>query len=514
VTGRLMVIAPGPTANGDLHLGHLAGPFLAADICTRYARATGRDALYGTGMHFTQNYIVATARRLGLPPGELSTRSAGQVAATLDALGIHTDGFIGELSDTYTKTVLTFVERLHAAGALRLRTVDFPYAPARGEYLTDAYVRGGCPVCLADGAAGLCESCGHPIASGALVEPRSTVDPGERVVLRPVEVLVFPTEEHRAGLEAYVARTRHLMRPHLAQAVEEYLSRPLPDYPVTMPISWGIPAPFAEVAGQVVYSEAETVAWSMHASALAARARGAVLGAEDELWFPEADTEVVYFLGFDATYPFAIGAVAMLLALGDRYALPAQFVSNEFYELDNDKFSTSRGHAVWGRELAAEVPRDLIRFHLASTGPEYQRTGFTRAALDQVTADRLVGPWNQIASTVDGWVGRGPLPVSARSRTAAGHILSRFAGAYGVRRFSMTLAAFTLSEQLARLARWTPTAADAGDYCHQVDVVLRCAAPILVDLAARALPDVAIPARSDVTAITPPALPRLHGGPA
>jgi methionyl-tRNA synthetase len=504
---RMMVISPGPTANGDLHLGHLAGPFLAADIFTRYARATGQDVLFGTGVHSTQNYIVTTARRLGMRPEDLCARSAGQIEQTLAAVGVDADGFV-RFDDTYVKTVRNFFDRLHAMGKLRLRAVRFPCSARTGEYLTDAYVRGGCPICLADGCAGLCENCGHWVASGDLIDPRSTLHPGDPVELREEQVLVLPLEEHRDGLVAYFARHGAQLRPRMAQLIEEMLSRPLPDYPVTLPIPWGIPASFPEVAGQVIYSDAETVAWSMHCTALSAERRGVVLAADDELWFSEAGTKVVYFLGSDASSAFAVVGVAMLLALGD-YVLPEQFVTNEFYELDNDKFSTSRGHLVTGRQLAAEVPRDLIRFYLAATSPEFQRTNFTREALATVTERRLVGPWNRVAAKVDQWAGRGTLPVSDRSRAAAGRIVERFAAAYDIRWFSLTSAAFTLTEQLARLDRWGVRPAEAGDFCHEVDVFLRCAAPVLIDLAEEALPDKAIPGCPDRVEVTPRRLPRL-----
>ncbi|WP_086668119.1 class I tRNA ligase family protein [Lentzea kentuckyensis] len=503
--GKLLVIAPGPTANGDLHLGHLAGPFLAADICARYARAAGRDVLFGTGIHSTQNYIVTTARRLGVRPEDLRESSAGAVEASLAAMDIDPDGFV-RFDERYVKTVVTFFDRLHSAGKLRLRAVKFPYSPRTGEFLTDAYVRGGCPVCLTDGCAGLCEGCGTWIASGELVDPKSTLDPDDVVELREEKVLVLPVEEYRAGLEEFFARHAPTLRPRLARMIEEMLARPLPDYPVTLPISWGIPAPFPEVDGQVIYSDTETITWSIHASALAAQGRGEVLESDDQLWL--GDTEVVYFFGSDAGFAFAVAGVAMLLAL-DGYVLPEQFVTNEFYELENDKFSTSRGHLVTGQELLnSGVPRDLIRFYLASTSPEFQRTNFTRAAMAEVTSSRLVVPWNRIAAKVNA-LEPVPLPVSERSRIAARLMVERFAGAYDVRRFSITAAAFTLTEQLARLDSFPVTAENAGDFCHEVDVFLRCAAPILTDLAARALPDTTIPELFDTHECTPRRLPEL-----
>ena len=391
-----MVISPAPTANGDLHLGHIGGPFLAADVYCRYQRAMGRDVLFGTGFQDTSTYVVTTANRLGMTAESLVTRSAAQIEATLAAMGIGVDGFTGN-DDRFVKEILAFHERLHAAGKFRLRPMMFPYSPSTGEYLVDGHVRGSCPFCLAAGNAGLCESCGHPVAAGDLIDPRSTIRPGELVEMREATVLVLPMEDYRDQLRGYYARHASAMRPHMAQLIEEILARPLRDYPVTYPTSWGIPAPFPEVAGQVINPNAETMGWSIHCAALSAERRGTSLAAEDELWLAGAGTKVVYFLGFDNTYPFAVVGPALLLAHDGRYLLPDQFITNEFYELDNEKFSTSRGHVVWANDLAAEMPRDLIRFHLAATSPEHQRTNFSGAALARVTESRLVQPWNRIA---------------------------------------------------------------------------------------------------------------------
>lgn len=507
---RTMVISPAPTANGDLHLGHLAGPFLAADVYTRFARALNQDTMLATGMHFTQNFIVTTARRLGVRPEDLRVQAAEQVAETLLSLGIEVDAF-GCVDDRFVRMVLNFFDRLYGKGKLKLKAVKFPYSAATGEFLTDSYVRGECPFCLADGCAGLCENCAHPIAPGELINPRSTLNPDEEISLREVDVLVFPVEDYRAELEDYFARQALKMRPRMAQLIEDMLSRPLPDCPITQPIAWGIPAPFPETAGQVIYADLEGMPWSMYCTALAAEHRGAVLTADDELWYSEAGTRVVYFLGLDATYPFAVVGTAMLMAVGG-YMLPDRWITNEFYELANDKFSTSRGHLVSAHELAAEVSRDLIRFHLASTSPEFQRTDFTREALARVTQNRLVAPWNRVADKVEQWIGKGLFPVSDKSHAAAYRMFERFSDGFDAAHFSLTAVALTITEQLARLDRWKVTEDDAGDFCHEVEVFLRCAAPILIDLASKALCDTTIAGQKGTTKqYAPFKLPRLTG---
>ena len=497
---RTVVIVPAPTANGDLHVGHLCGPFLAGDVFARQLRASGHGTLFATGIQESQTYVVSTARRLGVSPEQLSQQSWSQVQRTLSVLGISVDGFApGDAR--FQKLLLDFLTRLRDAGRLRLRTMTFPYSERTGEFLVDGYVRGACPVCLASSCGGVCESCGHPNNPGELLEPQSTADPTEQLTTREAEVLVLPLEDYREQLLAYFDRPGRVARPHMMQAVREMLQRPLPDFPVTYPINWGIPVPFPEVAGQVVNPAAEAMPAGMCSSAVAAERQGIILNSDDELWLAGSGTRVVYFCGFDNTQPFAIAGLALLMARGDRYVLPEALLTNEFYELDYEKFSTSRGHVVWAHELAGELPRDGIRFFLASTSPEFQRTNFNRHALGTVVQSRLVEPWNRIATTVntwldgqrDGWAGQ-PLPVSDRSRTAAATMAERFAAQTALSTFSLNRLAELIGEQLARLeelAAGVPPAEDPparlADLCYQVEAFLRCAGPVLIDLTNRVL---------------------------
>ncbi|BCJ51446.1 hypothetical protein Asp14428_29210 [Actinoplanes sp. NBRC 14428] len=510
-TRRTLIVTPAPTANGDLHLGHLAGPFLAADVHTRYARSRGREVLLGTGFQDTSTFVVTTAHRRGVGPAELVATSAREIAATLAAMGIRVDGYTGD-DDRFTKWVVDFLGRVYAAGRLELRTLKFPYSPRSGQFLVDGFAAGGCPECLAEGCAGLCESCGHLVAAGDLLDVRNALDPSDPVTMREARVLVLPVERYRDRLRAHFAANAGGLRPHMAQAMDAMLSRPLPDFPVTYPISWGIQVPFAEVAGQVVNPNAEAMAWSMHATALAAESRGVSVAGEDGLWLAGGGSEIAYFLGFDNIFPFAVAGPAMLMAFDGRYELPARYLTNEFYELDHQKFSTSRGHVVRGRELAARVPRDLIRFYLAATSPEHQRTSFGHDALARITELRLVAPWNRVAERVNRWAGRGPLPVPARSRRAAARMTERFAGSYELCGFSLNRAAEAITDHLARLdARRVTDDAEAGGFCFEVLTLVRAAAPILIDLAAGVLgpdPDDG-PDPAAVTSVTPGPLPLL-----
>ncbi|MFB6559989.1 MULTISPECIES: class I tRNA ligase family protein [unclassified Streptomyces] len=494
MTRRTVIIAPPPTPNGDLHTGHLAGPYLAGDVYARYLRASDRPVIFTSGTDDSQTYVVASAARAGLTPEELALRSATQIRATLEAAGVSVDGF-APFDKGYRQTVIDFVTDLHSEGAFRLKTVLLPYVEATGEYLMEGLVAGDCPVCLVESRGGLCESCGHPNNFDELLRPRSTVDPDAVVTHREAQILVLPMEEYRDRLADYYVRHRDVLRPHTAQLVREALDRPLPDFPITYPTAWGIPAPFTETPGQVLNAWAEGMAASMYCTWYAAEQLGEHTDRFDEHWLSEHGIDLVYFLGFDNVYFWGMTHLALLMAHGDRYVEPHAIVSNEFYELENQKFSTSKGHVVWAADLVAEVPRDLVRFYLALTAPEHSRTNFSREALDSLSSSRLVDPWNHLAGRLDqllaGVAADALLPVSETGAQEAGIVVERFRSHYELESFSLHRAADLIVVHLDRLLKQAERVSpgvpsDLGDLVLAVRTLTACAAPLLVDLAARA----------------------------
>ncbi|WP_079405549.1 class I tRNA ligase family protein [Streptomyces sp. 3211] len=494
MTRRTVIIAPPPTPNGDLHTGHLAGPYLAGDVYARYLRASDRPVIFTSGTDDSQTYVVSSAARAGLTPEELALRSATQIRATLEAAGISVDGF-APFDKGYRQTVIDFVTDLHSDGAFRLKTVLLPHVEATGEYLMEGLVAGDCPVCLVESRGGLCESCGHPNNFDELLRPRSTVDPAAVVTHREAQILVLPMEEYRDRLADYYVRHRDVLRPHTAQLIREALERPLPDFPITYPTAWGIPAPFTETPGQVLNAWAEGMAASMYCTWYAAEQLGEHTDRFDEHWLSEHGIDLVYFLGFDNVYFWGMTHLALLMAHGDRYVEPHAIVSNEFYELENQKFSTSKGHVVWAADLVAEVPRDLVRFYLALTAPEHSRTNFSREALDSLSSSRLVEPWNRLAGRLDEMLAGVPadalLPVSATGAEQAGIVVERFRSHYELESFSLHRAADLIVVHLDRLLKQADRVAvdvpsDLGDLILAVRTLTACAAPLLVDVAARA----------------------------
>ncbi|HEU4946138.1 MAG TPA: class I tRNA ligase family protein [Kribbella sp.] len=495
----VLVLGPNPTPNGGMHLGHIAGPYLAGDIYARYQRARGRQVVFTTGTDDSQTYVLASARRQGVTPEELCRTSTELIREALSAIGISVDGF-GPFDEVYRDTVLDFFRTLHAAGKFRLKTVRLPFLERTGEYMVEGMIEGECPVCLASSRGGLCETCCHPNNYDELIEPHSTVDPTDVLTVREATILVFPLEEYREQLTAYHEAWMPYWRPHLGQMIREILAGPLPEIPITYPLTWGMEAPFPETPGQVLNAWLELMPAGMFTTSYAA----AQLGLDTkpgELWQVEANRRMVHVLGFDNAFFFCFPHIALVMAHGDRYIRPEWIINNEFYELESTKFSTSKGHVVTVQDLLSEVPRDVARLYLALTAPEHGRTTFSRVGLTRVAEERLVGPWNRLAETlgkavaVAGGDTAPPLPVSAMGRRRVAAMLERFDASYEMPTYSLSRSADQILVQIERLDR-RAAALDGddvsdepeawGDLFLEVEALLAAAAPILIDLAAAA----------------------------
>src|ERR1039458_5127409 len=332
----VLVLGPNPTPNGGMHLGHIAGPYLAGDVYARYQRARGRDVIFSTGTDDSQTFVVATARGLAVPPQELSATPTAGIKQTLSAMGISVDGFgpfddgyratvldyfkelhaagkfqlrrvkrseehtselqspsrrsadlamgisvdgFGPFDDGYRATVLDYFKELHAAGKFQLRRVKLPYLERTGEFIVEGLVEGDCPVCLATCRGGLCETCCHPNNFDQLIEPHyavntGAVDPVDAPIAMEVPILVLPMEQYREQLTAYHEAWAPYWRPHMVEMVRDVLSRPLLDLPITYPLDWGIHAPLPEPPGQVLNAWLELIPAGLYTSSYCATQLG------------------------------------------------------------------------------------------------------------------------------------------------------------------------------------------------------------------------------------------------
>ncbi|MET0134667.1 MAG: class I tRNA ligase family protein [Kibdelosporangium sp.] len=529
----VLIIGGPPTTNGDMHIGHVAGPYVAADVWSRYLRATGREVMFASGGDDSQTYVFTTAARLGTTPPELAAKSWEQIKGTWQAMGIDVDGF-APTDEGYRSNVYDYVHRLYDMGKFRLRTVRLPYSEAKQMFLVEGLVGGECPTCLADSRGGICEGCGHPVDFDALIDPYSIMDPSDPVSYRETEILVFPLEEYRQQLIEFHQSKEASWRPHAVAFIRELLAKPLPDFPITYPVAWGMPAKFAETPGQTLNAWLEGMPASMYCHAFAQRELGIEAPTNDDAWNAEHDAELVFFVGFDNLFIWAAVHIAELIAHEGKYVLPDTILCNEFYELENEKFSTSKGHLVWARDLVAEVPRDIVRFYLNLSAPEHSRTNFSRAALAKVAGNRLVGPWNDLAAKLaklTAEVGAPdlaniePLPVSPRTPAYAAAMVERFSLCFELTSFSLSRAADLIVQNVERLRRHAERALAGnldpdelkvrlGDLFVQLRALVVCASPILIDLADRAARagefDLRIdPAAFDVTHTTAFTVPTL-----
>ncbi|CAL9625880.1 hypothetical protein SUDANB176_05955 [Streptomyces sp. enrichment culture] len=475
---RFLVTATPPTTNGDLHVGHLSGPYLGADVFSRAQRMLGHTVLYASGGDDHQTYVVTTAQRLGLDPVELAARCNREITETLELADIDIDAFTSP-DDAYRGEVREFFAGLYRAGRLVTRTWTFPYCAKTDRYLLEAFATGYCPECLAGTCGAICENCGHPNDVDSLLFAASTgAGEGSATEPREVEILVLPLEEYRGQFTEFYRRRRATMRPHVLRFVDEMLSRPLPDFPVSYPADWGIPVGIDGFDGQVFNVWAEMLPGLRH-MAEAARVRRAPKTPAG-VWAGDSGFELVQFLGYDNTFYFSFAHLGLAFAHGGLVE-PTAIVTNEFYHLDGSKFSTSRRHLIWARDLVGKYGPDNVRFYLGLGNPEHQPANFTEAEFLETVRTRLHQPLQALATALAPHTGR---PVTVRPETEA--LLDRYRDrmrrAYTLETFSMRQAAETTANLLALLA--ARAAGDPGLAVAGLRVLAAQAAPLVPGLAA------------------------------
>lgn len=407
---RTMVTAAPPTPNGDLHLGHLAGPYLSGDFHARYLRLRGVDAHFLCGSDDNSIFTKTKGRELGMGPQEAADHFGEACRETLEIAGIELAAFPRpNASPFHIPAVQEFFERLYADGHLEVRERQLPHDPVTGEYLFEAGLKGQCPHCGSGVVGFTCEDCGRVNDGWNLIEPISLVS-GQPPMWKPMRRLEFPLGKWTGALREYYRRVS--MAPHVRALVEGLLVDGLPNVALTHQTDWGIEVPVAGWEDQRIY------VWLEMAPRYFAYARhvNEVSGAPGEGWerfwrTPEA--EVVQFFGFDNSFYYAVLLPALFLAYDADIRLPTAFVTNEFYLLDGLKFSTSRNHRILGRELAGKAPRDAVRYYLAATCPEREETNFTLAGFHDRVRGELLGRWEawlqDLAGRLnEGWQGKVP----------------------------------------------------------------------------------------------------------
>ncbi|MEU2952031.1 class I tRNA ligase family protein [Streptomyces xanthochromogenes] len=383
MSAPVWITATPPTPNGDLHVGHIAGPYVAGDVLSRFLRAEALDVLYTTGLDDHQSYVQVRGLKDGGKPAEDVADGYGDsVVRTWRAASVSFDRIVRPRWDAgYEQSVQAFLRRLWDGGHIRAKVTDLPYCEPCERWLYEAYVVGGCPHCGAVSNGNACEPCGRPNDCGDLVDPSCVVceTPAQ---LRPCERLFFPLAPYAQRLADFWDDVR--MPPHLRSLCERMLADGLPDIAVSHPADWGVPVPVPGFEDQRVYVWFEM-------------APGYLFQAAASDGDPEAGRPVQFF-GFDNGYFHAVLFPALFLADGSPERLPAGFEVNEFYQLEGKKFSTSRRHAIWADEALELAGSDVLRYHVCADRPQGRQTSFDLPALER-SRRRLHEQWN-------GWLDR------------------------------------------------------------------------------------------------------------
>lgn len=399
---RTLIFSTPPTPNGDLHLGHLSGPYTGADIYRRFLELQGATAFHVTGRDDNQSYVPRKALDQGRMPCELADDYSNRIEATLARNAIRIDHYGNPNASPYhVDLTRRVVKELFDKGLIVERDVDALFCASTGNYLYEAHVRGLCPHCGVESDGNACEQCGRPNDVTDLVNPYSKYGSatGGGTMRRHVRKLYFRMSAFADQLRAYHREVR--MPAHLAALCHRMLEAGLPDICVSHFSDWGIPVPVAGYDDQRIYVWFEMAAGYLAAAqetAEKANLRGAARDGWQEFYARER-TEVVHFFGFDNGYFHALLFPAVFMALDWGITPPAAFVVNELLNLEGLKFSTSRGHLIWGRDLLAQVRPDYVRYYLSYVRPETSKTNFTLAEFRSVIDTQLAGAWQ-------GWLDR------------------------------------------------------------------------------------------------------------
>jgi methionyl-tRNA synthetase len=386
---KFLISAPPPTANGDLHLGHLSGPFLRADILTRYLRMRDAEVYCVCGADEHQSYVAFRAEQLGITPSETVDRFSEAIRKTLEAARINVDIYMRpSQSKAHIALAQEIFMTLYRSGKFVTREAPALYCQNCEQYLFEVYVCGQCPNCGTDTCGNGCEVCGHPNDCTDLKEPvchRCGTTPVACLATR----LYFPLGEYEQQLRTYYQSA--VMNSRLRTLCEQMLAQGLPEIPMSYHSSWGIPIPIPGFENQRINVWFEVGAGLLAATQALSEKFG-LSGGWKHFWQAD-DVEVVQFCGFDNGFSYAMLIPAIFLAYDAQIRLAKSFLINEFYHLDGLKFSTSRDHAIWGRQLLRRASPDTVRFYLALTGPETEQTNFTIDEFEETVQRELMDRW-------------------------------------------------------------------------------------------------------------------------
>ncbi|MEL7485601.1 MAG: class I tRNA ligase family protein [Pseudomonadota bacterium] len=385
----LLVFSTPPTPNGDLHLGHLSGPYLAGDMLRR---ATPGVSYHVTGRDDHQSYVALKAEQAGVAPDALAEENAEAILSTLEAAQIPLAHFISpDQKGPYASFIREGVRRLAEAGVIVARAEEAAFDPT-GRYLHEAFISGACPHCGEGSDGNACEACGRPNACVDLRDARGTLT-GARPKSVVVERLYFRLSAYERELKAYVATAD--LPAHVCSLCLAMIEDGLPDICISHPGEWGVACPIDGLCDQRVYVWFEMAFGYLWAASAVSGETDPARAFEAAARVYNGDMRIAHCYGFDNAWYHALFFPAIYIALG--VAPPRHHIVNEFLDLEGLKFSTSRNHLIWGRDLLEAWPADYVRFALAAYRPEGARADFSRRAAAALVREIF-------CETLQGWL--------------------------------------------------------------------------------------------------------------
>ena len=368
---RILVTSALPYANGPLHIGHLAGAYVPADIYVRYQRLKKVDVMFIGGSDEHGVPITIRAKKEGVTPKEIIDRYHYQMKDTFKGMGISYDFYGRTSSPTHHKVASDFFRKLYDTGKFIQKTSEQYYDEEAHMFLADRYITGECPHCHYDHAYGdQCEKCGTSLSPTELINPVSTVS-GSKPVMKETTHWYLPLEQYQEWLEQWILEEHKEWRPNVYGQCKSWLDMGLQPRAVSRDLDWGIPVPVEGAEGKVLYVWFDApIGYISNTKEYcdAHPERGSW-----ETWWKDPDTRLIHFIGKDnIVFP------SMLKAEGS-FILPDNVPSNEFLNLEDDKISTSRNWAVWVHEYLEDFPgkADVMRYVLTANAPETKDNNFT-----------------------------------------------------------------------------------------------------------------------------------------
>ena len=374
---RTLVTTALPYANGPVHIGHLAGVYVPADIYVRYLRLKGRDVLFVGGSDEHGVPVTIRARKEGITTQEVVDRYHELIKSSFERFGISFDVYSRTTSKIHHQFASDFFRKLYDEGKFIEQTTEQFYDPETGHFLTDRNIRGECPHCHAAGAYGdQCEKCGSTLSPEELINPYNA-ETGNPLVKKPTSHWYLPLDQYQQWLEKWILEEHKEWRPNVYGQCKSWLDGGLRPRAVTRDLDWGIPVPVEGAEGKVLYVWFDAPIGYISNTKELCDAEPEKWG-KWETWWKDEETRLIHFIGKDNIVFHCIVFPAMLKAEGS-YILPDNVPSNEFLNLEGDKISTSRNWAVWLNEYLDDFPgkQDVLRYVLTANAPETKDNDFT-----------------------------------------------------------------------------------------------------------------------------------------